>query len=112
MQKRLSLSAAVFFAFMSKFAAQHIMIPDPVRRSNKLKENFDMNYSPGAQRTVQKQPPCDLSTAMTPLPENPVVAMAYVPFQTDSTTFDEMQALACGTLFPSLNKPFLGSGAR
>ena len=97
---------------MSKFTAQHIMIPDPVRRSNKLKENFDMNYSPGAQRTVQKQPSCDLSTAITPLPENPVVAMAYVPFQTDSTTFDEMQALACGTLFPSLNKPFLGSGAR
>ena len=71
-----------------------------------------MNYSPGVQRTTQKQPRCDLPTAMTPLPANPVVAMAYVPFQTDTTTFDELQALACGTLFPCLNKPFLGSGAR
>lgn len=48
----------------------------------------------------------------TALPDNPVVAMAYVPFQTDSTTYDEMTALKCGTLFPCLNKPFLGRGAR
>ncbi|MBQ7043682.1 MAG: spore coat associated protein CotJA [Clostridia bacterium] len=49
---------------------------------------------------------------MTALPECPQVATAYVPFQTDFTTYDEMQALRCGTLFPVLNKPFLGSGNR
>ncbi|MBO5420447.1 MAG: spore coat associated protein CotJA [Clostridia bacterium] len=38
--------------------------------------------------------------------------MMYVPFQTDMTTFDEMTALRCGTLFPVLSKPFLGSGNR
>ncbi|MBQ7595056.1 MAG: spore coat associated protein CotJA [Clostridia bacterium] len=46
------------------------------------------------------------------LPKNPVVAMAYVPFQTDTATYDEVKALACGTLFPCLNKPFRGSGTR
>lgn len=46
------------------------------------------------------------------LPENPVVAMAYVPFQTDMTTYDEMKALKTGTLFPVLDKPFVGRGAR
>lgn len=51
-------------------------------------------------------------TYTTALPENPVVAMAYVPFQTDSTTYDEMKALKAGTLFPVLDKPFLGSGQR
>ena len=49
---------------------------------------------------------------MSALPENPQVAMLYVPFQTDLTTYDEMTALKCGTLFPVLNKPFLGSGSR
>lgn len=48
----------------------------------------------------------------TALPENPVVAMAYVPFQTDSSTYDDMKALQAGTLFPVLNKPFYGRGMR
>lgn len=52
------------------------------------------------------------SGKMTALPECPQVAMAYVPFQTDFTTYDEMTAIRCGTLFPVLNKPFLGSGNR
>lgn len=51
-------------------------------------------------------------SGLSALPENPVPAMAYVPFQTDATTYDAMQALKVGTLFPVLNKPFLGSGRR
>ncbi len=46
------------------------------------------------------------------LPENPVVAMAYVPFQTDIKTYDDFQALKAGTLFPVLDKPFVGRGMR
>ena len=46
------------------------------------------------------------------LPENPVLAMSYVPFQTTFSTYDEVKALKAGTLFPCLDKPFLGSGAR
>ena len=54
----------------------------------------------------------DCGCKMSALPENPQVAMMYVPFQTDMSTFDEMTALKCGTLFPVLSKPFLGSGNR
>ena len=71
-----------------------------------------MNYSPGAQRTVQKQPACDLSTAMTPLPENPVVAMAYVPFQQWRSIYPQDEALERGTLFQELDLPFRGGMER
>lgn len=49
---------------------------------------------------------------MTALPEKPKLAMAYVPFQTSLDTYDEMKGLKAGTLFPCLDKPFLGSGKR
>lgn len=67
------------------------------------------NYAPVNQ--LRAQPPLTRS-GLSALPENPVPGMAYVPFQTDTTTYDEMQALKVGTLFPVLNKPFLGSGRR
>lgn len=40
-------------------------------------------------------------------PETPV-AMAYVPFQSWEKTYDMEAGLARGTVFPSLDKPFLG----
>ena len=43
----------------------------------------------------------------SPLPEKPVVAMAYVPFQQWSETFDPMKGFDKGTIFPDLDKPFL-----
>ena len=43
-----------------------------------------------------------------PLPEDPVPAMAYVPFQQYRATYQPEQALDNGTLFPDLNKPFSG----
>ena len=52
------------------------------------------------------------SGAGAALPDDPVVAMAYVPFQTDTATYDEIQALKAGTLFPVLDKPFRGRGMR
>lgn len=55
----------------------------------------------------------DISTGKTTaLPKDPKLAMAYVPFQTDLNVYDEMKALKAGTLFPCLDKPFLGSGTR
>ena len=53
---------------------------------------------------------CTCREAVTPFPEEYSVAMAYVPIQTDLNVYDDMQALEIGTLFPVLNKPFLGSG--
>lgn len=44
--------------------------------------------------------PCDLSS----LP----LAMAYVPMQHFSTVYELNEALRYGTIFPELNKPFMG----
>lgn len=46
------------------------------------------------------------------LPEDTVTAMAYVPFQTDTTQYSPEKALEIGTLFTNLNKPFLGGKCR
>ena len=50
----------------------------------------------------------DTYTGVTPLPDTVVTAMAYIPFQTDTTQYTPETALSEGTLFPNLNKPFLG----
>lgn len=36
------------------------------------------------------------------------LTMAYVPFQQIESTYDQDEALKAGTLFPNLDKPFLG----
>lgn len=36
------------------------------------------------------------------------VAMAYVPWQHWNTVYDLERGMACGTIFPELNKPFRG----
>lgn len=51
---------------------------------------------------------CKTNCVTTALPANPVVAMAYVPFQLDKTTYSPEIALCEGTLFKVLNKPFCG----
>ena len=49
---------------------------------------------------------------LTPLPKDSTVTMAYVPFQTDLSVYDTSDALNAGTLFKSLNKPFLRGALR
>ena len=39
------------------------------------------------------------------------VAMLYVPIQVWETPYDDETALARGTIFPSLDKPFVGEGS-
>lgn len=51
---------------------------------------------------------CPVRSNCTPLPENPVPAMAYVPCQQWGQTFEPERALDTGTLFPVLDKPFYG----
>lgn len=51
-------------------------------------------------------------TGITALPKDPTVTMAYVPFQLNRETYNDMKALEEGTLFPVLNKPFLGGYKR
>ena len=52
---------------------------------------------------------CQCDCKMMPnLPSNVVVAMAYVPFQTELVTYTSTEALSKGTLFPELDKKFYG----
>jgi hypothetical protein len=51
-------------------------------------------------------------TNPTPLPVMPVVAMAYVPFQQYTLTYEPEKGLDMGTIFPELDKPFLGGARR
>lgn len=39
-------------------------------------------------------------------------AMAYVPTQKWSTTYEAEEGMSCGTIFPELDKPFLGEEAQ
>ena len=41
---------------------------------------------------------------------NKLVGMCYVPMQEWEQIYDEDTAFSVGTIFPCLNKPFLGGG--
>lgn len=45
---------------------------------------------------------------LSALPKDAAVTMAYVPFQQDTTMFEPSVALERGTLYETLDKPFLG----
>lgn len=71
--------------------------------------NCGVPMQQAANRNCCPCPPA--GETLTPLPADPVVTMAYVPFQTDSSVYATEQALLMGTLFPVLNKPFTGVNA-
>lgn len=57
---------------------------------------------------------CEASGCPMPsgvLPSKVVYAMAYVPFQQWETPYDTDVALSRGTIFPCLDKPFIGEEA-
>lgn len=66
----------------------------------------DFNMVDAAMRVSSADCPHDCVT--TALPHESVVAMAYVPFQLDKTSYSAEKALNEGTLFQVLNKPFRG----
>lgn len=51
---------------------------------------------------------CEIALDTRPLPDDPVPAMAYVPYQQwcQNDLMDADQALEAGTLFQVLDKPF------
>ena len=51
---------------------------------------------------------CALKDGRAALPENPALAMAYVPYQSWGNVYEPERALDAGTLFPDLDKPFYG----
>ena len=62
------------------------------------------NYSPPGDGMHRQRCACKGTSA---LPENPVVAMAYVPYQECNDVYSCDKALSAGTIFPVLDKPFL-----
>lgn len=54
-------------------------------------------------------PPCPPTNGR--LPEDMPIAMAYVPVQFWEKPYDNATALSRGTIFPSLDKPFIGEEA-
>lgn len=62
-----------------------------------------------AMETPYKRPAAAPTTNNESLANLPI-AMAYVPFQQWKETFPLDGALAKGTIFPELYKPFLGEG--
>lgn len=50
---------------------------------------------------------CECAQPQGAFPNSTPVGMAYVPFQAWEEPFDENTALMKGTIFPSLDKPFL-----
>lgn len=48
---------------------------------------------------------------LTPFPQNTPVAMAYIPFQQFGQLYPPEKGYKQGTIFPDLDKPFLGGGA-
>lgn len=48
----------------------------------------------------------------SPLPDDTVPAMAYVPYQQSGKMYCPEQGIVNGTLFPVLNKPFYGCKER
>ena len=76
-------------------------------------ENFDNFFNPyfsGLNR-ADSDDNCEESyRPISPLPKNPVPAMAYIPFQQFSQPYSSQEGFKKGTLFPCLDKPFLGEG--
>ncbi len=50
--------------------------------------------------------PMNNSDSISRFPAETPVGMAYVPMQQWTTTYDEEEAFAAGTIFPELNLPF------
>lgn len=53
--------------------------------------------------------PCPVP--MTKFPESTPIGMMYVPFQEWETPYDPDLAISRGTIFPSLDLPFIGKEA-
>lgn len=67
----------------------------------------DINNDNSKNNTVAN----GLRQPATAFPEKTPIGMAYVPYQMWEKPYDDAVALARGTIFPSLDKPFIGEEA-
>lgn len=85
----------------------------PYKGEIELKDMFDTFAACG--QWMEDSAPCDCDTTngfapfpLSSFPEDYAVAMAYIPYQQNADSYDAEKALSRGTLFPVLDKPFLG----
>lgn len=85
-----------------------ILIPDNSKGAiplSNMRTNGYPDYSAGGRQ-------CKCCPTVSPLPHDTAVAMAYVPFQQWCEPYGMEKALIRGTLFPVLDKPFMGGRCR
>lgn len=69
--------------------------------------NYNSNYMREMKPSnciVEQKVVCNYQKNIDDMP----VAMAYVPWQHWNHIYDLDKAFCCGTIFPELNKPFVG----
>lgn len=74
--------------------------------NNILSEANGYNKVAGANKKVK-----GLFQPKTAFPADTPVGMAYVPYQMWETPYDDVVGFVRGTIFPSLDKPFIGEEA-
>ncbi len=73
------------------------------------KQYEKMSYDNNMMKSHSSE--CTLKQPKTAFPECAPVGMAYIPYQMWEAPYDDEIALFRGTIFPSLDKPFIGEEA-
>lgn len=69
------------------------------------------NFSNNAGNTSSGNNAKNLFQPKTAFPAETPVAMAYIPYQMWEKPYDDIVGFQRGTIFPSLDKPFIGEEA-
>ena len=81
---------------------------DKITTTQSCELQLKQSAKPEAQAAGNVQTAVNGRMALDSLP----LAMAYVPMQMWNTTYDASKGLERGTIFPELDLPFCGKGAR
>lgn len=77
-------------------------------------ENFQTMFDDSAIRAALgklEEAQSNADVTMSALPANPVLAMSYVPMQFYRDMYSTEKGFSAGTIYPELDKPFLGGNA-
>ena len=74
-------------------------------------ENIDNEFLGKVLSASDEEEKNDCPMPKSKFPPETPLAMAYVPFQKWEEPYDRETALSRGTIFPALDKPFIGEEA-
>ena len=74
-----------------------------------LNDDFSVAYNRNPIEMIKSRVKSPISIVEKLKRKNLPLTMAYVPFQKCIDSYDEMEALKRGTLYPELDKPFYGN---